>query len=256
MLNNPRFYIVVIILIFTSLACKLVSLPGNLEIPQITSTELPAKLLTPSIFPSITPTNTLTPSLTSLPSVTPTSLPTNVAARVRAEAINLRQGPGTLFPVLASLSKDTWVTVMGKALGDEWLLVKSNEGQGWLAVTFTDLFQNPVLNSLTVIPFDQGYVVRGQVIDIDGKPIGGVAFGITQGSPSIKPRAEATSLLDGNFYAYLPSSAAGDWRLSLVGIDCTSPIMDEGCNYNGEFDPMWVDISIPHDAPLVFTYTP
>jgi uncharacterized protein YraI len=261
-----RTLILVAFLIFANLACKLATIPGIAETPPISATQQPgsfmtpggqpAKALTSTIPPSLAPTSMQTLSHTSLPTITSTSHPTTVAARVRVEAINLRQGPGTLFPVLANVPKDEWVTVLGKARGDEWLLVESDQGQGWLATSFTDLFQNPLVISLPTIPFQRGITLQGQVKDTDGKPVAGVVFGVTQGNPPQQPRAEATSLPDGNFYVYLPLSTVGDWRISLVGVDCSSPVMDENCNYSGEFYPPWVDITIPHATPLLFTYTP
>ena len=190
------------------------------------------------------------------PTPTFTSRPTNEAARVRVYAVNLRQGPGTLFPILNSLPENTWVTVVGKAQGDEWLLVKSNEGQGWLATVFTDLYLNPQVVTLPVIPFTDGYQLRGVVKDAEEKPVGGITFGVTQGNPPQQPRAEATTLPDGTFFVYLPTSASGDWRVSLVGVDCTSPVMDENCDFDGEFEPMWVDISLPYAEVMSFTYIP
>jgi hypothetical protein len=248
--------LLVSLVVMANLGCKMAYSLGVSEAsptpvppqPVFTSTSTP----TPTRAPSQTPQASATIQLTS----TSTSQPTSVAARIRVQAINLRQGPGTLFPVLTNLPENTWVTVVGKVQGDEWLLVKSNKGQGWLATVFTDLFLNPQVRSLPVIPFTDGFLLRGQVLDSEGSPIGGITFGVTQGNPPEQPRAEATTLPDGSFYVYLPPSTSGDWRVSLVGVDCTSPVMDEKCDYTGEFEPMWIDITLPYSAVMHFTYLP
>lgn len=254
--SRLRLFILLIFCTLASLSCRLA--PGyRLTVtPNTPPTNQPSIAHTPTLLPSLPPTNAVSPSPTSQPLVSTSSPPSPPKARVRVQAINLRLGPGTLFPVLANLTKDTWVTVQGKALGDEWLWVESDQGPGWLATVFTDLYQNPLVIALPIIPFNQGYVVQGQVKDQEGMPIGGVVFGVTQGNPPQQPRAEATSLPDGAFYVYLPSTAIGKWRLSLVGVDCSSPVMDDSCNYSGEFEPLWADVDIPQNNPLLITYTP
>ena len=54
------------------------------------------------------------------------------AARVNAESLNLRDGPGTTYAVLRSLARDTIVTIVGEQ-GD-WLQVRLADGTaGWVA---------------------------------------------------------------------------------------------------------------------------
>jgi hypothetical protein len=47
--------------------------------------------------------------------------------------LNLRQGPGTDYPVTGSLPAGTDVTVIGRLKDGSWLQVKSGQGEGWIS---------------------------------------------------------------------------------------------------------------------------
>src|SRR5262245_60971080 len=47
--------------------------------------------------------------------------------------LNLRQGPGTDYPVTGSLPAGTEVVVIGRLTDGSWLQVKAEAGEGWIS---------------------------------------------------------------------------------------------------------------------------
>src|SRR5262245_40578054 len=47
--------------------------------------------------------------------------------------LNLRQGPGTDYPVTGSLPANTEVIVVGRLADGSWLQVKTDQGEGWIS---------------------------------------------------------------------------------------------------------------------------
>ena len=101
--------------------------------PRFTATPIPS--ITPT--PSITPVASATPSIptdTPLPpSPAPTITPT-VAGIIRSsQSVNLREGPGTSYPVVVNVRSGTEVGVVGlqtDARGSEWYKVVYDSGEG------------------------------------------------------------------------------------------------------------------------------
>ena len=91
-----------------------------------------------SELPTFTPTPTVTPTPTITPTPTPTPLPTYVA-KVTAELVNLRSGPGDDFDVLEIIPLGEDVELVGKTADGEWIMVRSAAGkEGWI---YRDLLQ-------------------------------------------------------------------------------------------------------------------
>jgi hypothetical protein len=194
------------------------------------------------------PTDTAAPSA---PSPTPAAVE-DAGAWASVLSLNVRQGPGTTFPIVASLPQGSAMTVLGKARGDEWVLVDTGSKQGWVAVMFIELADPSALISLPVKELLSGYIIQGKIADASGNPVSGIDFAVVDDNDN---RTDANSLADGSFYAYLPVDAPSHWRVSWVGINCKSNIMDANCKYTGTITPEYIDVNLPSNPPLIFTYT-
>jgi len=196
-----------------------------------------------------------TQTVPTISTITPASLELKeLEARVVVQSINLRQGPSTVYLVMANLPEDTLVTLLGKAQGDEWLLVDTGQMQGWLAIAFLEISSRAILETLPVISPENAYIIAGKIMNENAKPVEGVIVAVSQGTGKHAPRAESQTGQQGNFYVYLPPNSRGDWRVSIVGVSCQSWVMDENCTYPGEFWPRWVDIHLPSLPYLNFVY--
>lgn len=207
---------------------------------------------TPQLQPTFAPTATAVLTPTTAPTAT-VALIHNQTASIMAANVNLRQGPGTLFQIMAQLAEGAKVTVIGKAKGDDWLYIDTGKRQGWASAAFVTL-QNPI----ATVPETQvtgAVVLHGQVLDKAGKPVDRIEFAAFQGKEESKPPdTRAHSLADGNFYLYLPAGAHGTWRVNLTAIDCKSRIVDADCKFSGAFAPRFVDVDVPYDKTIEITY--
>jgi len=217
-------------------------------LPTLTATALPVFL------PVATGMATLTPISTTIPSPTP-YIPFHATAMV--DNLNLRTNPGYLFPALLMMQKDTSLLVLGQSPGGEWIFVQmpSNE-KGWV---FAKLLVSD--HPLDLIPFIQPeniQLVKGHVVDLYNQPVTGVQFAITQGQGTNAPRNDAMTDANGDFYAFMPLTASGEWYVSYVAIACTSNLMDVNCNYKSgvatQPDPIGISITLPLTSTLEFPW--
>ncbi len=122
--------------------------------PSPTETEPPTETPTPTDTPTLTstPTDTVTPTetATSTPSTTPTVTPTHtpsltptpdkLMAIINTEGLNVRNGPGDDYDVLAFLPEGTQVPVLGVSDDQFWLLIEYHDAsRGWIASNFVVL---------------------------------------------------------------------------------------------------------------------
>lgn len=210
-----------------------------------TLTQIPTEIPpTPSPLPSETP-----------PSASPTSSPQPqaVSAVVNVDVINLRDGPGTVFKVMYKALKDTPMALLGIDPGKNWVLARFPSGSiGWVSLSFITPQGDPSI--LPVLPLDYAYTVSGSVVDTAGAPIEGLTVAIYQQVGSEERRTDTITLEDGKFTAFLPITENGTWNVEVVGISCTSRIVDADCNYTGRFEPMYTKITLPEQSLVEFVY--
>jgi hypothetical protein len=250
-LFSPRLIAFNLILIGL-LGCNL-SAPAQVPTAAAVATRTsPTSQATATLWaPSPSPTNTPIP--TPAPSATPAYV-TNMQAVVNVDSINLREGPGTTFPIKYKLSNGTQVTISNKAPGNEWVLVQDSQSHtGWLSVSFIDLQGS--IDQIPPTAIDFAFVIKGKVSKPDGTPIDGIDIAIRQSNDQF--RTDATTKQNGDFFGDLPFSSKGEWSVGMVGINCTSKIMDADCKYSGHFDPQNVTITLPAVNNLIqITYLP
>ncbi len=104
----------------------------TLERPTASPTEpLPTTAEAPSLStPAWTPTSVLpSPTLTPTPALSPTPF-----AIVRVEALNVRAGPGTGYPIVGRLTAGDSVDIVGRSADGAWWQIRYARGQGgWVS---------------------------------------------------------------------------------------------------------------------------
>jgi uncharacterized protein YgiM (DUF1202 family) len=105
----------------------------TLVVVVVTATPQPTQTWTPGP-PTLTPQPTFTPGPpTATPTATGTPLPP-VTIDVTVDKSNVRQGPGTAYPVVTRLDIGTQVTVVGRNRnGDWWKICCVNGADVWIA---------------------------------------------------------------------------------------------------------------------------
>lgn len=85
----------------------------------------------------VLPTATVRP----LPAASETATPTPAAPMARVvNSINVRSGPGTTYPVIAVLSADARVEIVGRNATTDWLqVVYAQGGTGWLSAPLVEI---------------------------------------------------------------------------------------------------------------------
>lgn len=249
--------------LFTAILLLVACLAGCAQPTPPPPTAVPAPTEAPSASPTAlppSPTAKPTPTATFTPVPSPTLSPTPFTpfkAKVWAENVNVRTNPGYLFRVLVMLPKGTEFLVLGKSPGGEWLLVQlSTNVTGWAFTQLVESEQN--LQAAPVIQPVDAQLVTGRVVDEQGQPINGIQFAILQGEGSSAPRTDAMSGATGEFFAFMPSTAEGEWSVTYTAIACTSSVMDADCNCKGgtcgSIYPILQKVTLPLKEPLVFTW--
>lgn len=85
----------------------------------------------------------------SIPTVTGTPIGAAVTVKLDQEQINVRSGPGTLYPKVGVLLAGQVIPAKGKSPGGDWILVDypgAEGGTAWLYAPLVDLVPGSVLN--------------------------------------------------------------------------------------------------------------
>ena len=155
-------YILPIVLMLAALACNL-GAPGGTPAsdppgPVSTSTGIPPADTSTPIPATFTPIPTLTVTLTSAPTETPTLTPIptveSLKARVTAEKLSCRYGPGAEYLYLFALNQTANIKLVGRTDANNWVWV-ANKGENnrdnncWVNANFLEIQGNP--NALPIV---------------------------------------------------------------------------------------------------------
>ncbi len=124
--------------------------------PSSTPTEFPASA-TPPPSPTWTPSPpTETP--TSAPTSTPTPIPTveSLKATVASEKLVCRYGPGANYLYLIAFNQNTPLRLIGRAPGNDWVLVQNEPQKCWVNSKFVTLKEAGEIESLPPL-YPDGY---------------------------------------------------------------------------------------------------
>jgi len=240
---KKRTVLVLMLLLLSTAAC--VTSPPQIS-PEDQLATIVAQTLTALPLLSVVPTQT--PA--SPPTATPFDTPSGpYYTFTSAQNVNLRTQPGTLFPVSRVMAQGTRLQVLGLAPGGEWIFVLNDEGVGgWVDRTF--VADIPEGRFDLVEPQDC-QLVKGYVVDTNADPISGIGFAVEQAGK----RTDAATDTNGVFFAYLPLSASGVWRVSYISIATTSNIVHWSClnqGICGSPQPSSIDIALPANEVLAF----
>jgi serine/threonine protein kinase len=92
---------------------------------------------TTSTIIALQPTRTHTPMQTQTNSLIPTGI---VITATTIGSANIRSGPGSAYPIIASLVQGVEVTVIGRSADGNWVVVNTTDGRnGWMSVTLLSI---------------------------------------------------------------------------------------------------------------------
>jgi hypothetical protein len=169
----------------------------------------------------------------------------------------LRANPGPLFEAKTTLKNASRLLVLGRAPGSEWLLVQTPlERMGWVFGQFVTSE-----GYLKLVPYIQPadmQIIRGRVLDEEGKPITGIQFAVVQDQAGTPPRIYAITDETGTFHVFMPSNTTGTWLVSFTAVACTSNLMDKNCKCLNEVcgspTPASMSVTLPLEQSLEFLW--
>ena len=185
-----------ILLLFNTAACSNArsDIPIQPAAPptlQVTST------LTTTNTPKVEPTVTQTPTSTPQPTATP---PSSFSAAINTHSALLRSGPGGMHQPILRYPYGTFVTITGKAAGDEWMFVQtSDQNTGWLSVNYLDL--DYPLSAVPVQAVAETVLIYGVIQDSTGSRLSDVGISVCIDLCYQSQRTDAVSNEPGEFFA-------------------------------------------------------
>ena len=211
---------------------------------------------TPDFLPQKTQQTGTTPPI---PSVTPIN---TVSVLVNVDLLNLRSGPGTLFPTLFSLPRGSKVSTLGMTPDGKWIKVLASQANdsptiGWMIAEYLDLSALQI--SLQIEEWPAENTISGEVSDVQGNPINDVRVVATFQADLDGIWAEGTSNRSGNFFIYAPPELSGSFHIEVVAVNCYSNISkilpDGSCVVEDYFPVTWkADSVFPQVKPIEFRY--
>jgi Tol biopolymer transport system component len=152
----PVWAIALLVVVFSVTGCDL---PIGRAAP--TPTVVPLAAAEATATPTTAPTPTLLKAPTAIPrqaqdAATPppptapalgTESSRRVEGKVTAYGLNVRTGPGTVYPIIGGLSLGDGVEVVGKNAAGDWLQIAYNGQEGWVTAACIEL-----ADSLATVP--------------------------------------------------------------------------------------------------------
>lgn len=193
-----------------------------------------------------------TPEMTATPEATPA--PVVLSAVVGAATLNMRTGPSILHEILNQYQKGDALTLIGTAPGKQWVKVLTKDNKtGWMLAAHLTITGS--VESLPTLPISESLVAVGKVVDSSGNGLPGIQVGLSRVGGATAVRVDGISMADGTVYVYAPVDYQGTWIASVIGVDCTSKLVDANCRYGGKFSPTTgITLKLPQDTEITFTY--
>lgn len=125
------------------------SAPASTTTPSSTTAPLqPTETFTPTPLP---PTETSTSTSTAIPVVE------SLKATVSADLLSCRYGPGANYLYLIAFNKTTPLRLIGRAEGNEWILVENGQQDCWVNSKFVEVKDGDLITLQSVYP--DGYKI-------------------------------------------------------------------------------------------------
>lgn len=235
----------------------LVVILGLMAVGCGTKTEVPTQALPPTAEATQPPSPTeipatATPELPPEPTATPE--PIILTAEVNAATLNMRTGPSILHDILNQYQKGDTVTLIGVAPGWQWVKVLTKDNKaGWMLASH--LTVNGQVQALPTLEINESLVAVGRVVDPNGTGLPGIQIGLTRVGGVEAVRVDGISTADGTVYIYAPIEYQGTWQADVIGVDCTSQLVDANCRFGGKFYPTeGIKLKLPQDTEISFKY--
>jgi len=130
---------------------------------------------------------------TTVPATTTTPVDPNIAT-VTTDALNVRSGPSTAFPVLTTVPNGTQMTVLGRNPSNTWLNVRLDDGtEGWVTRSLTN-YTLVSANVVTPPLLPVAASVAAGLVATGTTPITGTAAATTTGAISPTTAVSVTEL--------------------------------------------------------------
>lgn len=213
----------------------------------------------PQASPSRAATKTPAASPTAEKTATATRVPA-IPATINVVSQNLRSGPSTFFEIEETFDQGISVSVSARSLDNRWVKVSIRDEEddnqlktGWMAAEFLSAEESFIDLPIETFPEDQ--IVQGTVLDREGNPIPGITIAAIQRQDAFEQRADTVSDDNGDFIIYVPSDLSGTLDVQVVGIECTSPIVDNLCNLSEYFKVEGrAFVALPQEDEVQFVY--
>lgn len=213
--------------------------------------------------PQTSPTKAATKAPTASPTSGNTATPTKVAAipaTINVISQNMRSGPSTFFEIVNTYDQGVNVSATARTPDNNWVKVsvrdEEEDGEiqtGWMAAEFLTAEKSFIDLPVETFPGDQ--VIQGMVEDQEGAPIPGVTIAVILRQNTFEQRADTVTNDDGEFIVYIPFDLTGTLDVQVVGIECTSPIVDALCNLTEYFKVQGrTFVPIPQEEDIRFVY--
>ena len=226
-----------------------------LKQPASTPTFPPTQVSTQALptLTQIPPTQVL-PTPTALPQPTKTQAPFQpINATVNVDNLKLRSGPGFLFDGIALFEANSVVTVLGKAQGENWYYVETeNHLSGWMKMEYLDLAGDP--DTLPYFAVTNAQIIIGHVRTKENVFASGIGILLSPQSGYNGTNGDST-LTDGTgtFYLYLPKNLEGEYFIELNGYNCTGNLIVGRCELPYQFPPAQ-PITLPPPAGVTIEF--
>ena len=215
--------------------------------PQVVFTEIPLPTANP---PTATPEPTSTPSPVMM-----------ISAEVVFDSYQLRTGPGRLFERVEFYYPGDTVTLIGREMSNNWVLVQTDDNRsGWMNVVGLE-FTGSVI-TLPVFRVDNAQILQGHVYLPDQTPAIGIVVSLTTADKTLSDSYDtSTTNKDGYWAIYTPASESGNWIIGPNAFTCevtnAATPTDEGCSLNGNLpDPQAVSLPFPQNVMIEFAIIP
>jgi ABC-type branched-subunit amino acid transport system substrate-binding protein len=175
---------------------------------------------------------TAPPTSTPKPTLVPSATPEGVVGTAKGN-VNIRTGPGTVYPVIGQLKKNDQIPLIGASADLQWYVIDYRQQQGWISASLVTVFGDlrtlrvvappptpiptptpPATSTPTPVPYADLFMLSAMLNPAVPQP--GLPFTLSvvvknQGNADAGEFAVATSFQPGNVYtaAIVPGLAAG-----------------------------------------------
>lgn len=142
-INLMKTRLLIALIIFSLTACNMPASAPTSQPDSVTETFIPT-----DTFTAPPPTETFTPlpptaTETAIPTETPVPTVDELKATVNVDRLSCRYGPGANYLYLFAFVKGANIKLIGRAAGNNWVLVENSPQRCWINAQFVDIQGDP-----------------------------------------------------------------------------------------------------------------